>query len=574
MNNKIQIFNNPEFGEFHFIEIDGEIYMIGTEVAKALGYKDPYKALKQHVDTDDWVKCPLTDNLGRIQQTKIITESGFYSLVLASKLEGAKKFKKWVTSEVLPTIRKTGSYNANPPRIEEKSTVHIENLNITNNYYIEDKPTRKTSKNYNNKKGDYMTKYEIEQLRYNLEDYLQRMDIDTHKSMMSCPICGDSDGFHLLPYSNKQYWKCFSAKHSTYPRDNGDIFELVAQMENITYLEAIKKVSKMYSLNSFKDIPKFKPIHTDETSKEQKDRTSFYNMALKYQNKTIEYLSKVRGYVHAKEIAQHYQIGYSPEYAYEFENNNPSKTTPAVIIPTTQYSYSWRSTTEPLKKKSGKVVPFNMECLQDISKKWIFLVEGEFDCMSILDIALDVLNSDFSAISVNSANNLPRFMEEYICKNIQQGVGLIIALDNDTNEQTNQAVRKYEQLGLQIAMMYEIPCIVSDTKALYLSQKDGNDALRHNRQAFFKAIQQEIYKAKALDITQYMAQCADLINQPKEPSKSYVSTYDFDYIGEIDRAFDIGNNYLRYCHQNKTRYIYNGIKLQQDTTICVVMLKW
>lgn len=411
-----------------------------------------------------------------------------------------------------------------------------------------------------------MTKYELSQLRSNLEDFLLKMGIDINKSMMGCPICGDKNGFHFIPNSNRQYWKCFSAKHSTYSRDSGDIFELVAQLNNINYSQAIQTVKDMYSYGNFENIPKFKPIQTNDKPKKQKDRTSFYNMVLQNQDKAIEYLSNQRGYVHAKEIAQHYQIGYSPEYAYEFEDNKPSKVTSAVIIPITQYGFAWRSTTELLKKKSGKVIPFNMECLQDTSKKWIFLVEGEFDCMAILDITLDIPNSDFSAISVNSANNLPRFMSEYICKNIQQGVGIIIALDNDISEQTNQAVRKYEKLGLEMAMMYKIPCIIANTQALYLNLKDGNDALKHDRQAFLKAISQEINKAKALDITQYIAQCDDLINQPKEHSKSYVSTYDFDYIGEIDRAFDIGNNHLRYCHQNKTWYIYNGIKLQQDTT--------
>lgn len=120
-NTKISIFEHEEFGE---------IYFVGTDVATALGYKDPHKALKQHVEPDDWAKRPLTDNLGRIQQTKIINESGFYCLVLASKLEGAKRFKHWVTNEVLPTIRKTGSYNPNPQKIEEHTTIHTKKLTI------------------------------------------------------------------------------------------------------------------------------------------------------------------------------------------------------------------------------------------------------------------------------------------------------------------------------------------------------------------------------------------------------------------------------------------------------------
>lgn len=410
-----------------------------------------------------------------------------------------------------------------------------------------------------------MTKYEIEHLRCLLENFLQQMGIDTHKSLMNCPVCGDKDGFHFLPHSNRQYWKCFSAKHSSYPRDNGDVFELMAQIENISYSDAITKITDIYNLSNFKDIPKFKAIQIDEEPKPQKDRTQFYNMALQNQDKAIEYLQNQREYVHAKEIAYHYQIGYAPEYAYEFKNNQPMKVTPAVIIPTSQYSYAWRSISEPLKKKSGKVFPFNMECLQDISKKWIFLVEGEFDALSFVDIALSTQNCDFSAISVNSANNLPRFMEEYICKNIQKGISLIIALDNDIKEETNQAIKKYEQIGLKIAMMYKIPCIIADTKTLYLNQKDGNDALRHDRQAFFNAIQDTIQMAKTLDINQYMAQCDKLINEPQITQNHNIITYEFNYIGEIDRAFDLSHNILRYCHQTKTWYRYNGIKLEIDT---------
>lgn len=131
---EIQIFNHEEFGEVRTVEIDGQVYFVGLDVAKALGYKNTRDALKNHVDKEDVVKrYPLLTN-GGIQRVNIINESGLYSLILASKLEKAKKFKHWVTSEVIPSIRKTGSYNPNPPQIEIKPTVyidHVENLHIT-----------------------------------------------------------------------------------------------------------------------------------------------------------------------------------------------------------------------------------------------------------------------------------------------------------------------------------------------------------------------------------------------------------------------------------------------------------
>lgn len=80
--------------------------LVSKDVAEILGHNEPNKAIVRHVDEDDRTKYPITDNLGRTQESWIINESGFYSLVLGSKLPNAKQFRKWVTSEVLPSIRK------------------------------------------------------------------------------------------------------------------------------------------------------------------------------------------------------------------------------------------------------------------------------------------------------------------------------------------------------------------------------------------------------------------------------------------------------------------------------------
>ena len=108
--NEITIFNNPEFGDVRTIMIDGEPWFVGKDVANALGYARERDAIANHVDKDDAVKHGVADSIGREQKTTIINESGLYSLIFGSKLETAKKFKKWVTSEVLPQLRKTGSY--------------------------------------------------------------------------------------------------------------------------------------------------------------------------------------------------------------------------------------------------------------------------------------------------------------------------------------------------------------------------------------------------------------------------------------------------------------------------------
>lgn len=108
--NELQIFNSEEFGEIRTVEIDNEPWFVGKDVAVALGYSNTRDALSRHVDNDDKNTVVVPDgNKGNPNQT-VINESGLYALIFGSKLDSAKRFKRWVTSEVLPTIRKTGSY--------------------------------------------------------------------------------------------------------------------------------------------------------------------------------------------------------------------------------------------------------------------------------------------------------------------------------------------------------------------------------------------------------------------------------------------------------------------------------
>lgn len=108
--NNLQIFNSEEFGDMRTVTIDDETWFVGKDVANALGYERATKAIQDHVDDDDKDEVPIQDSIGRMQKTPVINESGLYALIFGSKLESAKRFKHWVTSEVLPTIRKTGGY--------------------------------------------------------------------------------------------------------------------------------------------------------------------------------------------------------------------------------------------------------------------------------------------------------------------------------------------------------------------------------------------------------------------------------------------------------------------------------
>ena len=107
--NELQIFNNEEFGEIRTITKDGEPWFVGKDITEKLGYQNGSRDIARHVDEDDQIVIPIPGDTQN-RNMLVINESGLYSLVISSKLPNAKKFKKWVTSEVLPSIRKTGSY--------------------------------------------------------------------------------------------------------------------------------------------------------------------------------------------------------------------------------------------------------------------------------------------------------------------------------------------------------------------------------------------------------------------------------------------------------------------------------
>lgn len=122
MEDKIQVFKNAEFGSVRTIELDGEPWFVGKDVATALGYTNPRDALSKRVDAEDKgvANC---DTLGGEQQVAVINESGLYSLILSSKLPKAKEFKHWITAEVLPNIRKNGGYMAGQKEMTPEEVV-------------------------------------------------------------------------------------------------------------------------------------------------------------------------------------------------------------------------------------------------------------------------------------------------------------------------------------------------------------------------------------------------------------------------------------------------------------------
>lgn len=122
MNNDIKIFDNLEFGQIRTVMINGVAHFVGKDVARALGYANGSRDINRHVEIEDKVlrKLPQYQNGSLVSNTVLINESGLYSLILSSKLPKAKKFKRWVTSDVLPSIRNTGYY------INEKEFKNLE----------------------------------------------------------------------------------------------------------------------------------------------------------------------------------------------------------------------------------------------------------------------------------------------------------------------------------------------------------------------------------------------------------------------------------------------------------------
>lgn len=127
--NNLAVFNNKDFGQIRSIMVKGEPWFVANDICAALGYEKARNAVAQHVDKDDALKRGVIDKLGRVQETLIVNESGLYALIFGSKLDKAKAFKHWVTSEVLPSIRKTGKYEMDTLKQQRVETAQA-NANV------------------------------------------------------------------------------------------------------------------------------------------------------------------------------------------------------------------------------------------------------------------------------------------------------------------------------------------------------------------------------------------------------------------------------------------------------------
>ena len=141
----ITTFNNEEFGNVRTLTIDGDPWFVGKDIAECLGYSKARNAISSHVDNEDKKDAPIQGTLGGTQTMKVVNESGVYSLIFGSKLESAKKFKKWVTSEVLPSLRKTGTYTVVATQPSATSSIIVQPMSdielpkATNTWYLKNR---------------------------------------------------------------------------------------------------------------------------------------------------------------------------------------------------------------------------------------------------------------------------------------------------------------------------------------------------------------------------------------------------------------------------------------------------
>lgn len=247
MSNEIKIFENEEFGSVRTLEINGKPYFVGKDVTDILGYQNGSRDINRHVDEDDREKVMIFDG-NQDKESIIINESGLYSLILSSKLPNAKKFKRWVTSDVLPAIRKTGSYS-----IQSKP----------DSYTIEDPAARarRWAEEYEEKKA-LEAKIEEQKPLVEYAEHIQASkDVIDMKSMAKLASkngikIGRNKLFSFLrdrkildreniPYANYMDKEWFQVVESPYTFNNGDVkiirTTLVSPKGQIGIIRQLKK---------------------------------------------------------------------------------------------------------------------------------------------------------------------------------------------------------------------------------------------------------------------------------------------------------------------------------------------
>lgn len=489
-------FSSEEFGRIRTIVIDGVTWFVGKDVAKALGFKDTKKAIKQHCKGG--VKRPLLSN-GGYQMSTFINEPDLYRLITHSKLEGAVRFENWIFEDVIPTIRKTGSYGQQK-LIEARVFEKLDYINANIN----------SLRTETKERFDKMNET-IEKLKPFLLDYVNEITEPSRngsRNQYICPLCNSGTGknhsgaFTVYPDTNSYH--CFACDA------NGDIFNLYGEVNRISDFRTIaNELKAKYNIFSSQPIRQKKQPAKSTEQREEKDYTKFLAMVEQHLHET-NYLTN-RGL--SVKTQKKFHCGYTPNFMYK-----SNQTTPAVIIPTSDTSFMWRSTTENIKQKRGISHILNPVAL---NAPYCFVVEGEIDCMSVDECG-------FACIGLGSTSNIRKIFDFDTSKTV-----LILALDND-----NAGCKAAVELE-KLCKEHKTPYITAP-EDVWGDCKDANELLVSDRQTLIRNLQKLSERALSL--------YKEEISFPDKEEKKKKPMIDFELFSEFIEKQKYSIRYNQITH--------------------------
>ena len=357
---------------------------------------------------------------------------------------------------------------------------------------------------------------ENNEIKRHLLDYVNEITRKSSgKNQYICPICGSGTGhnhtgaFTFYPENDTYY--CFSCQAS------GDIFTLYGAMNNISDFKTIKtELEKKYC-----------PV-------KKKDYTKFFQAAEQHLHET-DYLTK-RGI--SPETQRKFHCGYVAGFMYK-----GNQTTPAVIIPTSESSFAWRSTAENLKQKRGAAHILNISAL---SQPYCFVVEGEIDCMSIDELG-------FPCIGLGSASNINKIFNHNISNTV-----LIIAMDND------HAGQKAAEKLATLCKQHGTPYIMAQND-VYGDFKDANEILVHDRQGLEKTLKMLSELAINFDIEKWKSrQSNKKINQSDTEQTGKKKKIPLEDYKQFEKFMNDNNYHVKY-NQITHNFEFSGFDEGEST---------
>ncbi|MDE5558915.1 MAG: toprim domain-containing protein, partial [Ruminococcus sp.] len=353
------------------------------------------------------------------------------------------------------------------------------------------------------------------------------------KNQYICPLCGSGTGSKqsgaFTVYPDTSSYHCFACDA------NGDIFTLYGSLNGLDektkegFRTIADELKSKYNISFSQPIRQKKSPAKPVEPKAEKDYTKFFAIAEQHLHET-DYLSK-RGL--SSNIQRKFHCGYVVNYQY----NQNSQATSAIIIPTSNTSFMWRSTTENVKQKRGTTHILKPSAL---NSPYCFVVEGEIDCMSVTECG-------FACIGLGSTSNIRKIFDYDTSETV-----LIIALDNDKagNKATAELARECDER--------RVPYIIAQSD-IWGNCKDANELLVKDRQMLIRNLQALSERATTLDKDKWQSEHAQTIS---EISKKM---HTLDDTGNAQRMYELCGNVMCYCYTDRRWLAYDGGKWHYDT---------